>query len=459
MTRLRSAIRFDALRAPARQARAHLLSELGRFRQSSLVRNAQWMFLGQGLGYLSQAAYFIVVAKLVGSTQYGAYAGAFAFVTLLAQYSTLGSQSLFLRYVCPNRSLVGLYWGNILMATLGLGTVFVIALTLLGPHLAKSYSVPLISCVAMSECLCRQLTIASGGVFQAFEKLQVTAALNLVTNLLRLFAVSVMLVWLRAASAFQLAVAILFVSCFAAVAAIALVTRHYGKPIFSPRLLAARAREGFLYSISYSTASIYNDIDKTMLSHYGMLTANGIYTMAYRFVDVSTTPIGSIQAAAFPRFFQHGAKGIAHTEVFAKKILTRTALLGLAVALLLFATAPLIPVFLGKGFAQSAQALRWLCILPFFRSFHSSGGDALSGAGYAHFRVISQAFAALFNFSVNLYLIPHYSWLGAAWSSLITDGLLGVTNWGFVLLLRNHEGTPAGRDMRLGKVCLAEGPE
>ena len=37
--------------------------------------------------------------------------------------------------------------------------------------------------------------------------------------------------------------------------------------------------------------------------------------------------------------------------------------------------------------------------------------------------------AAGFNFTVNLYLIPHYGWLGAAWSSLATDGLLAVLNW------------------------------
>jgi len=30
---------------------------------------------------------------------------------------------------------------------------------------------------------------------------------------------------------------------------------------------------------------------------------------------------------------------------------------------------------------------------------------------------------------LNLYLIPHYGWLGAAWASVLTDGLLALLNW------------------------------
>jgi hypothetical protein len=35
-------------------------------------------------------------------------------------------------------------------------------------------------------------------------------------------------------------------------------------------------------------------------------------------------------------------------------------------------------------------------------------------------------------------LIPHYGWLGAAWASLATDGLLAAFNW-MVLLAWSHK--------------------
>jgi O-antigen/teichoic acid export membrane protein len=99
--------------------------------------------------------------------------------------------------------------------------------------------------------------------------------------------------------------------------------------------------------------------------------------------------------------------------------------------------APLIPHLVGKSFTDSVSALRWLCLLPVFRSFQYSAGDALTGAGHQKLRLGAQATAAVFNFGVNLYLIPHYGWLGAAWSSLATDGLLGVGNWAVLLAVRS----------------------
>jgi O-antigen/teichoic acid export membrane protein len=58
-----------------------------------------------------------------------------------------------------------------------------------------------------------------------------------------------------------------------------------------------------------------------------------------------------------------------------------------------------------------------------------SAGDALAGAGFQRYRLASQFVAAIGNFGLNLYLIPRYSWQGAAWASLLTDGSLALMNW------------------------------
>jgi O-antigen/teichoic acid export membrane protein len=53
----------------------------------------------------------------------------------------------------------------------------------------------------------------------------------------------------------------------------------------------------------------------------------------------------------------------------------------------------------------------------------------MAGAGYQSARLATQVVAALFNFALNLYLIPRYSWVGAAWASLATDGGLALLLW------------------------------
>jgi O-antigen/teichoic acid export membrane protein len=215
----------------------------------------------------------------------------------------------------------------------------------------------------------------------------------------------------------------------AALFAVTAVSFNFGAPEFSLGLFGRRAADGFIYSVSASTTTIYNDIDKVLLGHFGMNAANGIYTMAYRVVNICTMPMVSIYSAAFPKFFRLGTEGMRSTVPYARRLLKRTSLLGVLAALGMFLTAPLIPHLVGKSFAQSISALRWLCLIPLFRSFHLSAGDAIAGAGHQKFRLISQFIAAAFNFSINLYLIPRYSWLGAAWASLMTDGSLGAMNW------------------------------
>jgi O-antigen/teichoic acid export membrane protein len=213
------------------------------------------------------------------------------------------------------------------------------------------------------------------------------------------------------------------------------VTRFFGLPSFSLSLLRKRLGEGFVFAVSGSTTAVYNDIDKVVLSRFGMDQANGIYSMAYRAVNIGATPVLSIVGAAFPRFFREGVKGIAATVPMARQLLKRTALLGLGISVALFVCAPIIPHLVGKSYAESVSALRWLCLIPFFRSFHLSAGDAIAGAGHQKFRLVSQSIAAIGNLLLNLYLVPRYSWHGAAWASLATDGALGVMNWAALLLL------------------------
>ena len=165
-----------------------------------------------------------------------------------------------------------------------------------------------------------------------------------------------------------------------------------------------------------------------MLSHFGMSAANGIYTMAYRAIDLATMPASSMEAAAEPRMFQLGASSLKQTAAFGRRLLNRSVLVSGAAAVGMFVLAPLIPLLVGRGFAESVSALRWLCLIPVFRSIHGATGSVLTGAGLQRYRSVTQIIAAVGNFGLNLWLIPAHGWLGAAWASLVTDGGLGAMN-------------------------------
>ncbi len=415
-----------------------LIHEWQRIRKSPLAHNAGWLLAGQGSGLLLQAAYFVILARLLGVVEYGVFVGAFAFTGLVGQYGPLGTGTLLMRYVSGERQQFAVYWGNLLLVTLSMGTLLVLALHLLAPRLLNPRSASLVLLAATANCLCAQITVETARIFQTFEQMHTTAILNLLTNFMRTLIAGVMLVVSHHASAWQWAVASTIVSAVAAGLAVIIVTVRFGWPRFQPRLFLKHGTEGFGYAFASSTSSVYNDIDKTMLSHYGMNMANGIYTMAYRVVDIATIPILSIRDAALPRFFQRGRSGIEPAADLSTRLLKRALPLGIVAAIGMFVAAPLIPPIIGHGFSDSVAALRWLCLIPIFRSAHQMTGSALTGSGLQSYRTVAQGTAAGLNLGLNLWLIPCYGWRGAAWSSLVTDAVLGVGCWGILKMLMRH---------------------
>lgn len=439
-------------RASRWQSMIDIGREIRRIGSSSLARNAGWMLAGQGSGFVLQAAYFVLIARLLGAYEYGLFAGAFALTGILGQYSTMGSGTLFLRYVSADYRLASVYWGNILAATTVVSLAMMLALSFLSGHLLGAGTGSILLLAAVANCFCNQLISCAARVFQTFEQMRMTAGLSLATNFARTAAAGGMLVWVNRiggrigghhASAYAWSVAMTGVSGVAAVAAVAMVTARVGFPKFDIRQMKGNLVEGFEFSFATSTSLAYNDIDKAMLGHYGMNVANGIYSMAYRVIDVATIPVLAVREAAMPRFFRGGAEGIRGSALLAVSLLKRTLPMAVVSGIGVFAIAPLVPRLAGHGFAESVSALRWLCLIPLFRSIHHMTGSAMTGSGRQTYRTVSQVVAAAFNFGTNLYLIPRFGWLGAAWSSLMTDGMLAMVNSGMLLGMCRLEGLRA----------------
>jgi O-antigen/teichoic acid export membrane protein len=236
-----------------------------------------------------------------------------------------------------------------------------------------------------------------------------------------------------------------------------MVTIEFGRPRIVPRLFLQRGAEGAEYAFSASASTASNDLDKTMLSHYGMSAANGVYTMAYRVIDLAVMPTYSMEQAAEPRLFQLGAASLNEAAIFGRRLLKRSLLASAVVSLGMFMLAPVLPLFVGRSFSESVSVLRWLCLIPVFRSVHGVTGAVLTGAGLQRYRSVTQMVAVALNFGLNLWLIPTHGWHGAAWASLVTDGGLGVMNWAVLTVLVRS--TPAPLPTQQREPQIADNPQ
>jgi len=105
----------------------------------------------------------------------------------------------------------------------------------------------------------------------------------------------------------------------------------------------------------------------------------------------------------------------------------------------LLGAAPVVPMILGAEYARTAEALRWLALLPLFKAIHYFLADSLTGAGYQGTRTAMQILVAVLNVGLNLWLIPAYSWRGAAWASLASDGALVIAMYAAVNFMMMKE--------------------
>jgi O-antigen/teichoic acid export membrane protein len=400
---------------------------LGRYSKSPLARNTLWMVLGQGLRLVVSVCYFTVIARSLGTRNYGAFVAVVSVVGIVFPFGTLGSGILLVKNVSRDKSVFGLYWGrSLLTTTVASSALSVITFALARLALPAEVPFSLLLLVCISDLLGMSLIWISFQAFQAFERLGWTAAILVLISVGRLVGALILVRIHPHPTAVQWGYIYFWSTAVVVLISLSLVTIELGLPDLNWPRSPAELREGFYFSASQCAQTVYNDIDKTMLASLGTLDATGIYGAAYRILEAAVVPIGSLRQAAYPNFFRTGLQGIGGCLPYAKRQALRGVACGIAISVGLLLCAGIVTRLIGPEYARSVEAIRWLAILPTFRAVHYFYSDALSGAGHQGLRTAIQGVVAAFNVLVNVWLIPAYSWRGAAWSSIASDGLLAV---------------------------------
>lgn len=404
----------------------------GKIKKKQLVRNTLWMLLGDGAGTAIQAIYFVIIARALGSQGYGTIMGVSALVGILAPFASLGSGNILIKHVARDGATFSKYWGRAIVLTVASGLLLtMLALVLSSFLLPAAIPILLVLCLSISSLIFSALLGVSAQAFQGFQRMAETSAIMFLPSILRLIGL-LTLICLKKPTPLDLGYVYLASTALATMISFCYVKRELGKPIYDKKVFNVEIKEGMYFSIGLSSQGVYNDIDKTMLARLATLEDVGIYAAAYRIIDVAFRPVRSLYFATYARFFQSGASGLRGTLIFVVRLLPYVAGYGLAVSFLLFVSAPIMPYVFGRDFADAVLALRWLSLLPLLKVLHCFPADSLTGAGFQGARSCCQVATAVLNVLLNLWLIPIYSWKGAAWASLASDGMQIVFMWGAV---------------------------
>jgi O-antigen/teichoic acid export membrane protein len=392
--------------------------------------------INQGGRVVLQGLYFVLLARGLGVSGFGAFSGVVALIAVLAPFASLGVMNLLIRNATRDPARTALYYSTAVLVTTVSGLVMTLGLCGLATWLAPpTVGIVVVACLSVADLLGARLVDLAAAVYAPRERMLRTALFPLLLYGLRLLGLVVLVAmpgpltlgkvaWMHVGTSVAVSVILTFATALDLGPARPEIKRY-----------VADWREGLLFSISLSAQTVYNDIDKAMLARIGTLEATAVYTAAYRVIDMAFTPIKAVLSASYSRFFRHGAGGVDQTLRFTRRIAVPSVAYSSAASVLLFASADIVPHVLGAAYAPSVGALRGLALLPLLKALHYLAADTLTGAGYQGVRSFWQVIVALANVALNLVLIPAFSYRGAVVASLLSDGSLAVVLW---LVLRGR---------------------
>lgn len=386
-----------------------------------------------------QGVWAIAIARLLGPSAYGAFAGFAGLATTLGAATGLGFGLLMLQMASRDMQRFPAYWYKALAAIsvsgAALGALYLAVAPAVTGHEA-SLIVALAICVP--EVICLPLVITASQAFQAHERMGWAGAMyalgpagNLAAAALFMFSgqepsLANYLAWHLAAS---------LVTTSIAVAAVGTILR----PVYqAPSIDEGDLSEAAGFTAMRAADSGLASIDKTLVLRLAGEEVAGHYTAAYRLAAFIALPAISLAISAAPRLFRLAASDAAQASRIVASLLRIGLLAALAGMPLIWALSYAIPVLFGAAFQPASALAQWMAPFPGLLGLSALGASLLMAMGKRSVRIIVQSAAAALLVCIMAVLAPAGSGRGAVAALLLTYASLAVAMWWAV----THRGHP-----------------
>ncbi|MEO5928258.1 MAG: flippase [Patescibacteria group bacterium] len=194
------------------------------------------------------------------------------------------------------------------------------------------------------------------------------------------------------------------------------------------------AREAIPFGLAGMAVKVYSYVDSLFLKHFHGVTDVGVYAVAYKLTYALQFLPLTFTAALYPALSAAFAKGekedVRNTFLGALRLM---AAVGFVLTAGVSALAPrIIPLIYGEEFIAAVPALSVLpwVLLPIFMDFPI--GALLNASHRAHLKTTAMLCTMVLNILLNLFLVPLFGPVGAAWAGVISFWSLYLIGVGFI---------------------------
>jgi O-antigen/teichoic acid export membrane protein len=389
-----------------------------------------------------------LLARALGTEQYGSYVFWVTLASTVATLVSFGTPNVVIRQIAAARGEVA---SDKLRNAIGYGTVMMLVsvgvLVLCGTALAVGLSLPsggdpqfflTPAFIAFLGLAAGQYTSLITAVLLGFERIIDSQLLGLIPPLLT--ACGALILWMSAggsATAVQALLLMVLAGTVAAMAATAVLLLRVPAPGLALGRLATFLRYGWplftlgvLFAINQFLVNAITQIDILMLGWLSTSEATAHYYAASRISYIITFFFGSVAAVLSPtiaRLHTAGAKGELTSFVQKASLLAFAGTLAIA-ALVVAAGDHLLALF-GYQFLTARSVVYILASAFVIHAFFGMAHTLLTMAGATGYAALGLALSALANVIMNAGLIPVWGAEGAAWASFISTTGFTIFFW------------------------------
>ncbi len=395
----------------------------------SVLRNSAASIAGQfatlAVGLISS----VYVARTLGSKQFGMLAWATGLTGIVMAFANLGIDNILVREVAKHRERAAKYlFSAFLLKTFSASLCMAGIVTYLhvrgysGMQLAVGY-------ILCTTVILEGFNFACRSVLTGLERQDTTALLSLVVGLLRVASV-ILLVWLGF-NIVLVAWATVAGCLLMVVGQVAIIRRLSGDSSGADRGVSVMLLgQGWTFLLSQALAGFFDRSDYLILEAWKGPDPVGLYSAAYRIIDIAFVAGYSYSAAMFPILSRRAAQEDGGRDRAVAKATRYLVLVGFPGSMLVFLLShELIAAIYGPKFAAAGGCLA-LLMWSRIAMFTVLPGQQSVAARQAQLWLVPPIVVRLvLNLGLNFYLIPRYSYIGACWAMIISENVYYVATY------------------------------
>jgi len=381
-----------------------------------------------GLRLFIQAGTLLLVARMLGPEEFGAFAGIASLAVLLGALSTFGTNLILLGEVSSDTATRNTVLSYAIPTTLMCGSLLFAVYMAIAHWLLLGNRLPwnVLLAIGIAEVLLQPLFSLMSSEHHALGRVARAQLMQNVPLVLRLLTAGIIFF-------LDLRLAIdIYTGGYLVASALAVLLGAYYLPERWPNWQCWHLpkveewRRSFGYAVINISKSVPAELDKTLAVKLLPIDAAGIYAAGARVVGAITLPVAALILAALPRLFREVNQLSTRTKNLLVWMYVATFACSFILAVILWFVAPLIEMMFGEKYQQMSEIIRWLCFAVPGISIRMISGSILVASGSINYRMLYEFSGILLLLLLSITLVPEFGILGIVFSLVISEWVMAV---------------------------------